>query len=359
MLKTITNLLCSISLAAISTGALAAKGEPWITDMAQAQKTAQAEGKDIFVYFTGSDWCAWCLTLDKEVFSQPEFIEYAKKNWVLVELDFPNDEDLLTEEQIEHNEKWEEVFQPPGFPTAFLTDHNAQSYATVGYREGGAQLYVDHLQALRSGKTASERISAALESAQGLERARLLDEQLTHPGIVLSDNDITSKREELLALAKGQDDTLFNKHTTLQSEGDIHRTIRGINLFLSNEPEVKLERIQQAFNDYKHLNSNPSLHPSLQKLLANVGDSFIQADKRVEGVKFMDGVISDDSQPVLIRQSAALFKGIINAHTTGGNEEDSLSYYDDAIAIDPTTKSAKRAQDFKEKLLDGGEEEAL
>jgi protein disulfide-isomerase len=38
-----------------------------------------------------SDWCGWCIRLDKEVFSQPEFVDYAKENVVLVKLDFPRD----------------------------------------------------------------------------------------------------------------------------------------------------------------------------------------------------------------------------------------------------------------------------
>ena len=40
--------------------------------------------------FTGSDWCPWCIKLDKDIFSKPEFADYAKTNLVLVQLDFPN-----------------------------------------------------------------------------------------------------------------------------------------------------------------------------------------------------------------------------------------------------------------------------
>ena len=50
---------------------------------------AKTEKKLVLLDFTGSDWCGWCIKLDKEVFSKPEFQDYAKKNLVLVELDFP------------------------------------------------------------------------------------------------------------------------------------------------------------------------------------------------------------------------------------------------------------------------------
>ena len=41
------------------------------------------------LFFTGSDWCGWCIRLQKEVFFKPEFTKWAAENVVLVELDFP------------------------------------------------------------------------------------------------------------------------------------------------------------------------------------------------------------------------------------------------------------------------------
>src|SRR4026208_468233 len=66
----------------------AAEGK-WINDVPAAKATAKKESKLVMMDFTGSDWCGWCIKLDKEVFSTPEFKEYAAKNVVLVELDFP------------------------------------------------------------------------------------------------------------------------------------------------------------------------------------------------------------------------------------------------------------------------------
>jgi len=61
----------------------------WLTDLRKAQGIAEAEGKAVMINFTGSDWCGWCIKLKKEVFSQSEFLTYARQNLVLVELDFP------------------------------------------------------------------------------------------------------------------------------------------------------------------------------------------------------------------------------------------------------------------------------
>ena len=62
----------------------------WLTDLAQAQAQAKAGHKIVLLDFTGSDWCGWCIKFKKEVLETPEFLSYAAKNVVLVEVDFPN-----------------------------------------------------------------------------------------------------------------------------------------------------------------------------------------------------------------------------------------------------------------------------
>ena len=57
-----------------STETPSASAKPgWLTDYEKAQKEAQAKNKLLLMDFTGSDWCGWCIMLDKEVFSKPEF----------------------------------------------------------------------------------------------------------------------------------------------------------------------------------------------------------------------------------------------------------------------------------------------
>ena len=60
----------------------------WLTDLPKAQAEAKTENKLVLIDFTGSDWCPWCIKLDKETLSQPEFADYAAKNLVLVKVDF-------------------------------------------------------------------------------------------------------------------------------------------------------------------------------------------------------------------------------------------------------------------------------
>ena len=61
----------------------------WHTDVTKAINISMEKEKPLFFFFTGSDWCGWCIKLQKEVFFKAEFVKWAKENVVLVELDFP------------------------------------------------------------------------------------------------------------------------------------------------------------------------------------------------------------------------------------------------------------------------------
>lgn len=38
----------------------------WHTDVKKAVEIAKKEDKPIFFFFTGSDWCGWCIRLQKK-----------------------------------------------------------------------------------------------------------------------------------------------------------------------------------------------------------------------------------------------------------------------------------------------------
>ena len=96
-----------IVLATVAIGAGAFASEGWETDFEKAKTKAKAEGKHILMDFSGSDWCGWCVKLDKEVFSQKVFKAYAKNNLVLVLADFPKDKSKQSEKlQKQKNIGW-------------------------------------------------------------------------------------------------------------------------------------------------------------------------------------------------------------------------------------------------------------
>ena len=128
----------------------------WLTDYDKAQKEAQAKNKLLLMDFTGSDWCGWCIMLDKEVFSKPEFKEYANKNLVLLELDFPRTK-RLPPETTAQNEKLLMKYRIQGFPTVVVFDSNGKPLGALGYEAGGPKVFIDNVEKLRQGVAVSSR----------------------------------------------------------------------------------------------------------------------------------------------------------------------------------------------------------
>ncbi len=97
-----------------------AKGDlVWQTDLVKADALSKSTGKPIFAFFTGSDWCGWCHKLQKDVFSKQSFIDWAKKNVVLLELDFPRKKQL-PQELAQQNNNMQQALQVRGYPTVWL-----------------------------------------------------------------------------------------------------------------------------------------------------------------------------------------------------------------------------------------------
>ena len=117
----------------------------WHTDLAEAQKAAKKEGKPILMNFSGSDWCGWCIRLDKEVFSKDIFKDYAKKNLVLLTLDFPRKSPQAPELK-KQNKGLAQKYKIQGFPTIIVVSAEGKILLHTGYRKGGSAAYVDYLK---------------------------------------------------------------------------------------------------------------------------------------------------------------------------------------------------------------------
>ncbi|MEI6890531.1 MAG: thioredoxin family protein [Pontiella sp.] len=136
--------LTVVAAVVISTGAFAAAG--WETDFEKAKTMAKEQDKYILIDFSGSDWCGWCIKLDKEVFQQQAFKDYAKEGLVLMLADFPNDKSKQSAEVIKQNEKLAKEFGVRGFPTVFVLDPDGRIVGKTGYQQGGPEAYIAHIK---------------------------------------------------------------------------------------------------------------------------------------------------------------------------------------------------------------------
>ncbi len=116
--------------------------EAWATDYSAALAQAGNEQKLVLLDFTGSDWCTWCMKLDKDVFSKPEFEKFAATNLVLVKLDFPARK-ALPDTLKTQNHTLATKFGVEGFPTLVLVDAAGKEVGRhVGYLSGGPDSFI-------------------------------------------------------------------------------------------------------------------------------------------------------------------------------------------------------------------------
>jgi len=71
--------------------------------------------------FTGSDWCGWCKRLSAAVFVKDDFKAWAKKNVILLELDFPRGK-AIPDAIRTQNANLQQAFQVSGYPTIWVFD---------------------------------------------------------------------------------------------------------------------------------------------------------------------------------------------------------------------------------------------
>jgi protein disulfide-isomerase len=123
----------------------------WLHDWSKAQEEAKSNHKLLFLNFTGSDWCGWCIKFDKDVLSQPQFKNFAHDNLVLVELDFPRRKSQPTEEK-KQNVQLAQQYEVLGFPTIVVLNSNGQKvWQFDGYFPGGPEAFIAQLQKLPKG----------------------------------------------------------------------------------------------------------------------------------------------------------------------------------------------------------------
>ena len=113
----------------------------WHTDLNKAIELSIEDNKPLFMFFTGSDWCGWCIRLQKEVFFKTEFVKWAKENLTLVELDFPRRK-KLDESLRQQNDNLRQMFAVRGYPTGWFVIPEIQEDKKINFKRLGSQGYV-------------------------------------------------------------------------------------------------------------------------------------------------------------------------------------------------------------------------
>ncbi len=152
----------------------------WETDIYKAIQKSEVEKKPIMLFFTGSDWCGWCIRLQNEVFKTPEFTAWAKQNVVLVDLDFPR-RTPQAENLKAQNNSLQQTFAVQGFPSIRIVNAsmkdakiNFELLGGLGYMAGGPKPWIssaDDILKLNK-KVYSTAVETVTEKKPAIKKAR-------------------------------------------------------------------------------------------------------------------------------------------------------------------------------------------
>jgi thioredoxin-related protein len=123
----------------------------WLTDIALAKEAATKENRMILLNFSGSDWCAPCIKMKRDVFESEVIKQYAEENLVLLRADFPRlKKNQPAKEQVQHNEALAEKYNAQGkFPFTVLLDAKGTVIKEWdGYSNQTPEDFVKQLQAV-------------------------------------------------------------------------------------------------------------------------------------------------------------------------------------------------------------------
>ncbi len=126
--------------------------QDWQSDFEKSKQLAAAENKTIILVFQGSDWCAPCMKLEKEIWQSDEFKAYAKKHFVMQKADFPRKKaNKLDDEQDIRNKELAAKYNTKGyFPFVAILDKNGKVLGETGYKKMTPKEYIDHLESFIS-----------------------------------------------------------------------------------------------------------------------------------------------------------------------------------------------------------------
>ena len=128
----------------LSSGLLA---QDWRTNWDDAKSEAEKGNKKLILVFSGSDWCIPCIKLEKEIWINSTFNEYAKDNYVLFRADFPkrkkNKLDNFTQKR---NAMLAAEYNPKGyFPFVVIMDSQGNVRGFLGYEKTSPKDYITEI----------------------------------------------------------------------------------------------------------------------------------------------------------------------------------------------------------------------
>lgn len=177
------------------------KGLQWLESYDEALKKAASEGKKVFINFTGSDWCFYCIQMEKTTLSKSSFAEMAQKDMILLKLDFPRRKPFPAELK-KQNEGLAKKYKVRGYPTYLIIDDKGKELKRLSFTNQ-SEVFLDQVK-----RTVSSDIGPALVWRKDLPATLKLGKENGKPTVCYvthNGSSITRELNELFGVTKIED----------------------------------------------------------------------------------------------------------------------------------------------------------
>lgn len=219
-MKNIATLLFSLlfSISAFAGEKVMRKGAVpgrWTHDYDAAAEIAKENGLPVLLKFTGSDWCGWCMLMEKAVFSKKEFEKWSEGRVLLVTIDSPRERSLVPEEYHDRNARMMNQYGIRGVPTYVVLDAEGKELGRLGASQTATpESFAKDFEKIVGTMPEKKRIAGAV-SGEELEKLMAMhlsiaqrkametkltpDEQAEFPTLLTIDRDKTAALDALAA----------------------------------------------------------------------------------------------------------------------------------------------------------------
>ena len=321
----------------------------WSTNVDEAMKQATEENKGLLLNFSGSDWCSYCIQLGKEVFGREEFRNEAQRNFVLVELDFPNDRSELLPETAKQNSIWQSKLNVDGFPMVFLADSKGRPYARTGYRPGGPEEYLQHLAELRTICRQRDEYLEKAAIAKGISRAKLLDLALESVGPHLAFTAYADEIEEIIELDADDAVGLRSRYEGHFGEEIFRQLLHKIPQVLEQEgPDAALSEVDETQQRYL-LGGDFAIQLAILK-----AHLFEDAGRMDDAIELFDDLIKSREE---VDEKVRLYFYKANMLDEHDRTDDAVAAIDKALVLTADDSIKQQLERYKNSLIPRDEAE--
>lgn len=140
-------------------------------DLERAYALAAQQGKDVMLWFTGSDWCHPCQILEERVFKNEGYLKELGEKFVIVQLDMPK-KAKLEAAIMERNQLLKKRLHLQGLPAVVLCDSKGRPYLEESTDNRDPKKLVGlWLKDIDKREQRDERFEEAISAEGGVEQA--------------------------------------------------------------------------------------------------------------------------------------------------------------------------------------------